>query len=259
MGFTEEMRKCVVFLCPSQNLCVGTGFLVVVSSQEYKMDYSYLVTAKHVAEELTNPFFVRMNDKAGSCKHRQVQATSWYYHPSDDTADVAVLPFGFDRETFDFKMILLEMFVTDDMIQKEEISVGSEVLITGLLTFATGSKRNQPIVGMGNIAMIPDERIPTLDCGNIEAYLIEARSIGGTSGSPVFVRSNTKRKTYLLGMIRGHVGIPKKLSNDFAFNIQKEKEKEVNMGIAVVSPAKKILETLYHPELVELRKKEESG
>ena len=257
MGFTEELRKCVAFLCRSENDFVGTAFLVGVPSEKTEAVYDYLVTAKHVAERLTEKsFLVRMNDKTGSCKYLRVPATNWYYHPSDDTADVAVLPFGFDWEMFDFKMILLEMFATDDMIQKEEISVGSEVLITGLLTFATGSKRNQPIVGMGNVAMIPDERIPTFDCGNIEAYLIEARSIGGTSGSPVFVRSNTKRKTYLLGMIRGHVGIPKKLSNDFVFNIQKEKE--VNLGIAVVSPAKKILETLYRPELIELREKQDS-
>jgi hypothetical protein len=31
---------------------------------------------------------------------------------------------------------------------------------------------------MGNIAMMPDEVIPT-EFGDIEAYLVEARSIGG--------------------------------------------------------------------------------
>jgi hypothetical protein len=255
MRFDEEARKCVVFLCLSENSFVGTAFLVGVTSQKSKMVYSYLVTAKHVAEGLTNkPFFVRMNDTQGSCKYIRVEATNWYYHPSDDAADVAVLPFGFDWEMFDFKMEPLEHFVTDDMIQKEKIGASDEVLITGLFVSATGSRKNQPIVRMGNIAMIPDERIPT-KYGNIEAYLIEARSIGGISGSPVFVSARGERRTYLLGLIQAHWEILPEMIND-AYHISDSER--VNIGIAVVVPAKKIRETIYRPELIELRKKEDS-
>ena len=56
----------------------------------------------------------------------------------------------------------------------------------------TGRDRNFPIVRTGHIAMMPDEKIPKVKIGdwegNADAYLIESRSIGGWSGSPVFVR-----------------------------------------------------------------------
>lgn len=54
--------------------------------------------------------------------------------------------------------------------------------------------------------MIPSELIHTDKLGDIEVYLIEARSIGGVSGSPVFVRESFPRagKHYLLGLMHGH-------------------------------------------------------
>lgn len=257
MLYTDQLRRCVLFLCSSRDHFVGTAFLVGVTSQKMQgISYGYLVTAKHIVEKsLTNkPFFVRMNDRAGSCKLLRVEAANWYYHPSDNTADVAVLPFGFDDVVFDYKMVPLEMFVSDDTIHKEIIGTGSEVLIAGLFAFSTGSQRNQPIVRMGNVAMIPNEPIPTW-WGNIEAYLIEARSIGGVSGSPVFVSSKSEGKTYLLGVMRGHWKIRPETLNDV---YPLSDDRGVNLGIAVVSPAKKILETLNRPELVEQRKKADS-
>jgi hypothetical protein len=140
-----------------------------------------------VAEKLTDkPFLVRMNTNQGSCEYIQVEPSHWYFHPSDNTADVAVLQFSFSEKVIDFKMIPLEIFVLDATIQAKIIDVGYEVWIADLFLFATGSKRNQPIVRTDNIATLTNEPIPT-EWGNIEAYLIEARSIGGISGSPVFV------------------------------------------------------------------------
>ena len=51
---------------------------------------------------------------------------------------------------------------------------------------------NLPIVRLGAIAAMPGEYIKT-DWGCLRAYLIEARSIGGLSGSPVFIRVGTTR------------------------------------------------------------------
>jgi hypothetical protein len=49
----------------------------------------------------------------------------------------------------------------------------------------TGDLKNVPIVRVGNLASYPSEQIQTRAFGRMEAYLIEARSIGGLSGSPV--------------------------------------------------------------------------
>jgi len=39
----------------------------------------------------------------------------------------------------------------------------------------------------GNIAAMPEELIEVRDFGMMQAYLVESRSLGGISGSPVFV------------------------------------------------------------------------
>jgi hypothetical protein len=51
-----------------------------------------------------------------------------------------------------------------------------------------GRQRNIPIVRIGNVASMPHEPVATKNRGAIEAYLVEARSVGGLSGSPVLVQ-----------------------------------------------------------------------
>jgi hypothetical protein len=111
--------------------------------------------------------------------------------------------------------------------------------------------------------MIPKDKIPTKSFGPMEAYLAEGRSIGGLSGSPVFVRntlnmeSRTTKGTvahlsglgafHLIGLMHGHWDVPSSFSPD-------ERAEAVNMGVSIVVPAKKIQEVLYQPELVAMRK-----
>ena len=114
-------------------------------------------------------------------------------------------------------------------------------------------------------------------CGKIvdaEVYLIEARSIGGLSGCPVFV-SPTETLTipnavnqlgetqslairfpgtyYLMGLMHRHWDIDPEEKNEA--EPVKTRPYAVNLGIAVVVPARKILEVIYHPELVTMREK----
>lgn len=270
MRVDQEVLQCVVFVCrskilPTENVriassFIGTAFLVGISANQRKGSFMYLVTAKHVADSLGNePFFVRLNTKKGACAYVAVQGIPWYYHPKDESCDVAVMPFGIPQDVFDFKMLPLDMFLSDQVIQEKKIGIGDEVFITGLFAHATGSQINQPIVRMGNIALMPIEPIPT-NLGNIEAYLIEARSIGGLSGSPAFVRETVALglgRFYLLGLMHGHWDIPADKKNDFFVN--KEILGTVNMGIAIVVPAKKILETLNNPDLIQQREEIEKN
>jgi len=112
--------------------------------------------------------------------------------------------------------------------------------------------------------MMPGEKIPLKGFGKAEAYLIEGRSIGGLSGSPVFVRhtvhmnartaegedaqlAGLSTRIQLLGLIHGHWELP------LTFK-ESEQAEAINMGVGIAIPANKILETLYHPELVQMRK-----
>lgn len=264
MRVPEEVRKCVVFVGlpitmpdgQSGMSLKGTGFLVLVPSQsDPKKGFIYLVTAKHVATKLEGKnFAARINTKDGQSRLVIGEEIRWWYHPTDQLVDVAIIPWVRIPEA-DFKLIPIRMFLSDDTIRSADIGSGDEVFITGLFAHLSGSNRNLPIVRFGNIAMIPDEPVPTRT-GMIEAYLIEARSIGGLSGSPAFVYkiAQGRGKLYLLGLMHGHWDIPPENKNDFVIT---DSFGSVNIGIAIVVPAKKILEVINQPELVEIRHKEE--
>jgi hypothetical protein len=266
MRVQEVFRECVVFICQKQTLVdgtigvsfVGTGFFVSIPSKHRSdVNYLYLVTAKHVAEKLNMPFLIRLNDKKDSSDYLESGDGQWFYHPTDKSVDVAVMPCA-PAHLYDFKSVSSNNFITDEIITQNKVGIGDEVFITGLFAHAYGSQKNQPIIRIGNIAMIPDEPLPT-ETGNMEAYLIEARSIGGLSGSPVFVYESVPigapRNFYLLGLMHGHWDIHPAMKNDsFMGN---EIFGKVNMGIAIVVPATKILEVLNHPTLVKGREVQE--
>jgi hypothetical protein len=52
---------------------------------------------------------------------------------------------------------------------------------------------------------------------------------------------------HLLGLMHGHWDVPISFS-------AAERAEAVNMGVSIVVPVKKILEVLYHPELIEMRR-----
>jgi len=265
MRVPDQVRQCVVFVGLPVKMrkgqigieFKGTAFFVGVPSENIAgLDYVYLVTAKHVAKTLEGKrFLVRINTKAGRSAVLMGEGTRWWYHPTDESVDVALITFAPPPE-FEYKRIQTSMFVSNEMIRNKGIGPGDEVFITGLFAQLSGSERNLPVVRTGNIAMIPDESIPT-SMGDIEAYLIEARSIGGISGSPAFVRETTDLGSgsfYFLGLMHGHWDIPTKKRS---FVEDMYSAGTVNVGIAIVVPAKKILEVLNQPQLVEQRRAED--
>lgn len=243
----------------------GTGFFVSHPS-EFASDlgHIYLVTAKHVADRLLNrEFAVRLNGKDGKAFWIQGSAaTRWYIHPTE-TADVAIVPFGPPRETTDFQPIPSSMFLNEEILARGTIGPGDEVFLTGLFGRVMGDTKNVPIVRTGNLAMLPDdEKIPT-KMGEMKAYLIEARSIGGLSGSPAFVMETLRLQIndqppeyisgngsiYFLGLMHGHWDIPPEAKNDAL----DDDNGQVNLGIAIVVPAMKILEVIKQEELMQDR------
>jgi hypothetical protein len=85
----------------------------------------------------------------------------------------------------------------------------------------------------------------------MEIYLIESRSIGGLSGSPVFVLKEFeigRWRVRLVRLIHGHWDAPAETIVDAT-----TKARDVNVGIAMVAPAKKILETINQTGLAKIR------
>jgi len=270
----EAVRKCVVFICyeSTKGLSLaGTGFFVSVPSSIPERWYVYLVTAKHVIKRIEeksidNRVSIRINQRDNKpSKLIYSHLTGWKYHPTESNVDVAVLPWAPDSSVYDFRTLPSEMAVTKEVITKEGIGCGDEVFLTGLFGKHYGKQRNLPIIRIGNIASMPEEKVVTTELGEIEAYLIEARSIGGLSGSPVFVHVSGLRKgtlrlgqepIYWLGMVHGHYDLPELDSLD-TMSEDNLVELVINMGIAIVIPSTKILEVLNQRELSEVRDKED--
>src|SRR5262249_10156457 len=151
----------------------------------------------------------------------------------------------------------------------------------GLFTKMTGRQKNIPMFRMGSVAMMPTERVPGIQiAGNTyesEVYLVEARSVGGISGCPVFVRQTvnlpavvgqgTKAahttqaplagRFFLLGLMHGHWDVREDEINEAQIKSVGKDRRGVNVGIAVVVPAKKILEILRSAELARGRTADE--
>jgi hypothetical protein len=74
----------------------GTGFFVSVPGITVPhLRFHVFVTAKHVSEALNGKSVCfAVNKKGGGITHIQGNLGSWWTHPSDPTADVAVLPFN---------------------------------------------------------------------------------------------------------------------------------------------------------------------
>ena len=139
------------------------------------------------------------------------------------------------------------------------IGAGDEVFMAGLFTKHSGTSKNMPIVRMGNVAMMPRDAVET-KYGDMETYLIEARSIGGMSGSPVFVCKadviGEPGRMWLMGLIHGHWQLRDEGSADTVIE-DLTSNGPINMGIAIVVPAQKIWETLHCETFTKIRQNED--
>jgi hypothetical protein len=253
---------------------VATGFFVSIPASDPTVGGVFLcfVTAKHVAAFLKDrPFAIIVNKRGGGIMTVPVDVidNKWWLHPTDKTADVALIPLN-PHPDMDIAPIWLQNFLPRKDFETRKIGIGDEVFITGLFTYAPGRTRNMPIVRHGNIAMIPEEQIQT-ELGFADVYLIEARSIGGLSGSPVLVRETVglagQREdrsrlqmmglgdTYLLGLMHGHWDIREAQINEAQFS--HDPRRGVNLGIGIVVPSDKIIDILERPELKAKREERE--
>jgi hypothetical protein len=281
----------------SESRLGGTAFIVSVS--EEARDFKYLVTAKHVAKKLSlgGDWFIRINSLQGDYQEIKYPATQrWFYHPDKDdgcSVDAAVMPFDIPAN-FRYSMIPSTMFATTSVIETEiGLGPGDEIFVTGLFTKLTGKKANIPVVRIGNIAMIPKEKVPGVKIGDWEGesnvYLTEIRSMGGLSGSPVFVRETVGHKVnlsrelmsrsgklgeistqplgtwrqsilwgsgsyFLLGLMHGHWLLRAGQIDEIKIEaVSEDCGDSIASGMSVVVPAQKIIEIIEHPDLKAMR------
>lgn len=258
----DQIRKCVGFIGyrmadGSFGLAGSMFFLGKDIPETKRVGSVYGITAKHVIDNIRKTgldrVWLRLNLKSGEAQWFETLLSEWFSHPSDPTIDVAIRPIGLG-DNLDHLVYPHSLCVTDEKMNEHQIGLGDEVFITGLFRHHHGSKRNIPIVRVGNLACMTEERITTSAFGEMDAYLIEARSIGGLSGSPVFLNlglsrvvNNTMRlgggpQQFLFGLIHGHYDV--KAGELDATSSTDDQEKHVNTGIAMVVPMHNIFKVV---------------
>ena len=234
----------------------GTCFFIIKEANNKQG--TFVITAKHVLEKVKDKFavdelFIKVNLNDRTTLLVKTKMDDWIRH-KDENVDLAMCKLSF-MGSYDHMFYPMSSFMNDELITQYEIGVGDEVLITGLFHHHPGNDRNSPIVRIGNISLMPQEKV-LVENRLREAYLIESRSIGGLSGSPVFVNLGDIRKfgtqikyaqgehiPILFGIICGHFDTKKREID--AISDSTDEQKQINVGIAVVTPVNKLVELLH--------------
>ncbi len=257
----------------------GTAFFVAIGGDGLDDHSLFLLTADHVLEAAEGNDFdgkvrLRINTEHGDFKLVATdRAESWVKH-SDERVDAAAMFWRRDSvgdlaiRTFPDKTFALGDRL---LARRAVVSLGDDVYFPGLFAKHHGRARNVAIVRHGKIAMLANEQ--ELIGGVMFAHLIEARSIGGHSGSPVIVQHGpmrqlppgTSQHTFpndtfdviylLLGMVQGHF-TGAMLEADSL--LQDNGQESVNQGIATVVPVEKLWELLTTGGLAERAEKEKT-
>jgi hypothetical protein len=230
---------------------------------------------------------IRVNTRDGGAVTLDAPPKAWFY-PEDPSIDVCALRdrelhHGTPSDVLDIGSISLHSMIVGPQNAKAlGLSLGDEVFIAGAFIGRVGYRKNIPVVRIATIAAMPEEPVDFASPRR-PAYLIETRSLGGTSGSPVFLNIEHQRKFggerhglrldalphgdeskrrqhlimpyYLLGMIIFiHGG---SYAQDFVSEADSDihplKDVEFNAGIAVALPVSAILDLLNSKQVKEVR------
>jgi hypothetical protein len=253
----------------------GSGFLLAMKADNGLGSHIYAVTNKHVIQNGST--VIRMNLKHESSgieltENLDFTSADWILHPKHDLA-ICPLPVDFQTQRFYFSCIEPRFLVTEQEWREKDIGPGDDVVYVGRFIGHAGRYENMPSVRFGNISMNPNEREPLEDRlpdGTVQrqvAFLVEARSRSGYSGSPVFFLHqhavNNPRVVFpmfdmrLLGVDFCH--IPETIAIKNLEGISLNWKIHVHAGMMGVIPAWYLLDFLNGaPELIEQRERDEA-
>jgi hypothetical protein len=254
----DEFFNCVIYLYPSRKHAEdgasfgGCGFMVGIPIPEFADRMAvYLVTNRHVIEDGST--VVRLNKLNGATDVIDLTEQHWILDPSGD--DLAICPLAPDLTTFAVGWISIDQFITKQIVEDHDFGPGDDAFVIGRFVNHEGRQKNAPSARFGNIAQMPLEPIRGKRASGYfdqESFLVEARSIPGYSGSPVFgyipqggLYKREKAKVdinpfqtygaWLLGVdwchINDHVPAYDQFGNQLAFKVR------ANSGMMGVIPA----------------------
>jgi len=271
----DDLLNSILYLYPSESDAKnglndgGTGFLVAVPAEKYPPHSAiYAVTNSHVIthSEKHGCKVIRFNTRDGNTEILKTENKQWIHHPEHDDIAIMRLPF---KEGIKSYYIHANAFITQDDIHEHNIGPGDDTYMIGRFSGHSGKKNNLPCVRFGNISMMPYESIFQRErMHEQECFLIETRSLTGSSGSPAFLyipptadrpeydilKTFQKSRQWFLGINCGHIHLSEKIyKNITGQNTQKACKNftvPINSGQAMVIPAWRIYNMLYSDDFI---------
>lgn len=255
-----QVKKSVVFIFTRDTAnrlqTQGTGFFVLLRTNQNAdtANFGYLVTTKNTLfrqdGSAIDSLYIRINRKDGFSDTLIIPLVQnglrrYFVHP-DSLADLAIIPAYPDLNRYDALFTPVNMIAGMDFLKNEGIVEGDEVFYTGMLSSHFGIFKNIPVVRVGKVVQISDEKY-SLGKGYTEFFLIEAALSDGGIGSPLYYYSpavkdsgkiTTPATLVLIGIISGKY------------------EENHESCLTRVVPAFKLIELINAPEVAAEREKE---
>ena len=175
----------------------GSGFVVAPSERADLNDKTarYIVTNSHLLANKN--YVVRFNAFSGGRPIiREYEVDDWHRHPDGDVAATFFeLASGYGN--YGVAPIITPTMVSPGMVENKDkftqarFGIGDQVFMFGLLGehYRGQDEEILPTARFGNVSMMPAQEILNSETTlKEESFLVEMYSMGGFSGSPVFVR-----------------------------------------------------------------------
>lgn len=266
---SDDFIDCCIYLYPSLKDAEdgakigGSGFLVSFEDGTPGAGFVYAVTNRHVVEGGNST--LRLNTTDGKIDIIDLDERNWFFHPAGDDLAVYRIP-KLDPALHRYRTLGVDdHFISEKIIEEYNIGPGDDVFVVGRFINQEGKQRNNPSVRFGNIAQMPLEPIiVSRASGDFaqDSFIVEAKSIGGYSGSPVFVGMNptllrperngvTSNRAYLLGVCWGYIKDWSAIYDDCGRETGSMVQS--NTGMMAVVPAWKLTELLMSKKVIDER------
>jgi hypothetical protein len=170
----------------------GTGMIVGRPWRSIPgRSHYYVVTNWHLLR--IGATIIRVNTDNGSSRPIDTEPDKWQFiNRGDDLAVYDITDDLTDAGNDDEEKIVSideSVFVTPDFITSHNIGIGDEVFMVGLFIGHPGKDQNLPLGRFGNLGRLASEQSPIEQPnGRLRpSHLVDMRSRGGFSGSPVFI------------------------------------------------------------------------
>ncbi|MCE0764828.1 serine protease [Pseudonocardia kujensis] len=260
----------------------GTGFLTSVPFEMSGIGqlyaHLYLVTNSHVAAHESS-VAVRINAKDGGAEVFTIPGDMWLHHPDGD--DIAAVSMeSLSRDSYQLSDVPFNLYMTQEQRDNGTFGAGDECFVVGRNVGLEGQEFNTPACRFGAVSIMrPDKIYQPRRAHAQDSIVVEAKSLGGYSGAPVFiyqspgiseptggfmenwpvvVNSYMWSGFALLGITWGHANGRTPVEGPWLDLTQSEKDLVVNSGMMLVVPAWKIADLLNQDVFVEERRRTEA-